>query len=246
MPFGLIVGAIRMLSLVAVAVVATIDAAIVCIRTEPAGGRLAGARAEWLHRWSRVALFVMGLRREQRGFAPVSGIVVANYTSLIDAILLAAARPCVFVAGIEVHRMPIIGILARLAGTIFIDHSVRHDLARVNFMIQRTVQRRLLVVVFPQCYNKGRCSSQAFSTPLFEPAAKLGCSLTAARISYVDRLQGYAPAALLSGSGRSFTPIGRFITQLEINAMVAFEAPAFRRGDRKSLARELQAATNDL
>ena len=49
---------------------------------------------------------------DRRGFTPVSGIVVANHTSVLDAMLLSAVRPCVFVARAEVRHWAIIGLLA--------------------------------------------------------------------------------------------------------------------------------------
>ena len=55
---------------------------------------------------------------ESARLTPVSGIVVANHSSLLDAILLAAVRPCVFVAGAEIRRWPIVGLLARLGNPI--------------------------------------------------------------------------------------------------------------------------------
>src|SRR4051812_6210770 len=57
------------------------DAAWQRLVTTPNGSALAHARAAWLHRWSRIARRVLGLRVDQRGFTPVSGIVVANHTS---------------------------------------------------------------------------------------------------------------------------------------------------------------------
>jgi 1-acyl-sn-glycerol-3-phosphate acyltransferase len=115
------------------------DAAWLRLITPSTGIALAHARADWLHRWCRVLRQALGLMLEQRGFAPTSGILVANHASLLDVILLAAIRPCVFVACDDVRRRPIVGRLARLGGTIFIDRRRHHDVARVNFMIQRAV-----------------------------------------------------------------------------------------------------------
>jgi hypothetical protein len=189
------------------------------VTTPPNGTSLAHARAAWLHRWSRVTCRVLGLRVNQRGFTPVSGVVTVNYTGLLDAILLAAVHPCVFVAGTEMRRRPIIGLLARIAGTLFIDHRRRHDTVRVNFMIQRAVQRRLLVVIFPGCEKSMVARVSAFASSLFQPASDLGCTLTAAAI---DRRAEHA------------------------RPIVTFSPPTFRRGGRKDLARLLHRELRDL
>jgi hypothetical protein len=201
---------IRMGVLAVLYPIALADAAHVRLVTTPTGSALAHARAAWMHRWCRVVRCVLGIRLEQRGYTPVSGIVVADRGSVLEAILLAAVRPCVFVAGAEARRWPIVGWLARLGGVLFVDPARRADTARINFMIQRAVQRRLLVVIFPECRG-------AFGSALFQPAAELGCTLTA--------------AAVVHRGARS---------------VVAFSPPTFHRGDRKELARQLRVEVASL
>jgi 1-acyl-sn-glycerol-3-phosphate acyltransferase len=223
------------------------DAAWQWLVTTPTGSALAHSRAAWLHRWSRIARRVLGLRLNQRGFTPVSGIVVANDSSLLDAILLAAARPCVFVAGAEVRRWPIVGVLARLGGTLFVDRRQWNDTARINFMIQRAVQRRLLVVIFPECGSSdGAPTPRGFASALFQPAAELGCTLTAAAIGYrcerVDdrRTPAFAPNA------RFLTQVAHLLTRCRARAVLAFGGPTFHHGDRKHLARQLHGEVRAL
>src|SRR5512137_1393669 len=78
--------AVRALSRAAVLAVlypfAIADAAWQRVVATPNGSALAHARAAWLHRWSKIARRVLGLQLDQRGFTPVSGIVVTNHTSL--------------------------------------------------------------------------------------------------------------------------------------------------------------------
>ncbi len=222
------------------------DAAWQLLVAAPNGSALAHARAAWLHRWSRVARRVLGLRLDQRGFTPVSGIIVANHTSLLDAILLAAVRPCVFVAGAEVRRWPIVGLLARLGGTLFVDPQRRNDTARINFMIQRAVQRRLLVVIFPECRDTDGTTLRAFTSALFQPAAELGCTLTAAAINYRQESDNDHSTTLFSQKTHGLRKLAHLLTRSQARAVVAFSAPTFRRGDRKQLARQLRGEVLDL
>lgn len=222
------------------------DAAWQRLVTIPNGSALAHARAVWLHRWSRIARRVLGLRFDQRGFTPASGIVVANHTSLLDAMLLAAVRPCVFVAGAEVRRWPIVGTLARLGGTLFVDPHRRNDTARINFMIQRAVQRRLLVVIFPECRGTEGTTLRAFTSALFQPAAELGCTLTAATINYRLECDHADSTPLFSQQTRGLSQLAHLLTRCRTRAVIAFSAPTFRRGDRKQLARQLRGEVLDL
>jgi 1-acyl-sn-glycerol-3-phosphate acyltransferase len=222
------------------------DAAWQRVVATPNGSALAHARAAWLHRWSRIVRRVLGLCLDQRGFTPVSGIVVANHTSLLDAILLAAVRPCVFVAGAEVRRWPIVGVLARLGGTLFVDRHRRNDTARINFMIQRAVQRRLLVVIFPECRGTDGTPLRAFTSALFQPAAELGCTLTAAAINYRVEGDRAHSTPLSSQKTRGLSQLAHLLTRCRARAVVAFSAPTFRRGDRKQLANQLRGEVLDL
>ena len=225
---------------------AVADAAWQRLVTTPTGTALAHARAGWLHRWCRIARRVLGLRMDRRGFIPVFGIVVANHTSVLDAILLAAVRPCVFVAGAEVRRWPIVGLLARLGGTLFVDPQRRNDTARINFMIQRAVQRRLLVVIFPECRGTDGTMLRAFTSALFQPAAELGCPLTAAAINYcVDCDSGHS-TPLFSQKTRGLSQLAHLLMRCRLRAVIAFSAPTFHRGDRKQLARQLRGEVLDL
>jgi 1-acyl-sn-glycerol-3-phosphate acyltransferase len=222
------------------------DAAWQRLIATPNGSALAHARAAWLHRWSRIARRVLGLHLSQRGYTPVSGIVVANHTSLLDAILLAAVRPCVFVAGAEVRRWPIVGVLARLGGTLFVDPHRRNDTARINFMIQRAVQRRLLVVIFPECRGADGTTLRAFTSALFQPAAELGCTLTAAAINYRQEGDNDHSTPLFSQKTRGLRQLAHLLTRCGARAVIAFSAPTFRQGDRKHLTRQLRGEVLDL
>jgi 1-acyl-sn-glycerol-3-phosphate acyltransferase len=221
------------------------DAAWLRLVTPSTGTALAHARANWLHRWCRILRSVLGLRPERRGFAPTSGILVTNYASLLDVILLAAIRPCVFVAGDEMRRWPIVGRLARLGGTIFIDRRRHHDVARVNFMIQRAVQRRLLVVMFPECSRSKNATVRPCSASLFQAAVELGCTLTAAAIEHHPEASR-TPLVISSQEGTSFFTLLRFIVRARTRAVVTFSPPTFRCGDRKHLAHQLRGEIRKL
>lgn len=243
-PWTLARGIVRALALAGSAMLALCDAAMIHLTIEPSGGCLARARAAWLHRWARVFQWVLGLRAVQQGFAPVSGIIMANHTSLIDAILLASIRECVFVAGDEVRRLPLIGLLARLGGTIVIDRTRRHDAARVNFMIQRALGRRLLVVIFPECGSGPGIALGTFASALFQPAVELRCTLTAAGISY--HLESKSRTDTFALEISVMRQLLRLLIGRRLRATIGFSTPALRLGDRKRLARALRGEVLEL
>ncbi len=110
----------RHLSLRLILTIALVDAARIRLTTSPTATALARNRAAWLHRRSDLACSVLGLQIEREGYVPVSGLVNVDHMSLIDALLLSSMEPFAFVLDMGVHRRPMIGCLARLAGRFIV------------------------------------------------------------------------------------------------------------------------------
>jgi hypothetical protein len=237
---------LRTLGLLVLAVFAVADAILTRIVAVPTAVAMAHGRAAWLHRWSRVARWVLGVRLGQRGVMPSSGIITANYSCFLDAILLASVRPCVFVAGAEVRRWPVIGLLARLGGTLFLDPRRHNDVARVNFLIERAVRRRLLVVIFTDCSGAGPTAPRPFASALFQPAVDLGCSLTGAAFIYDTLPDGEHPRMGITRERGLLRQFARIVSRWRTRAIGGFCRPAFHHGNRKQLADQLLSETHDL
>lgn len=126
-------------------------------------------RARWMNRWSRVGAAILSMKIERRGFAPRTGLIVANHVSYLDIIALAAVTPCLFVAKCEVARWPILGTFARMAGTVFIDRSRRRDVVRINHEIAKLLELGLPVVLFPEGTSSDGRDVLPFKTSLFQP-----------------------------------------------------------------------------
>jgi 1-acyl-sn-glycerol-3-phosphate acyltransferase len=75
-------------------------------------------------------------------------LIVANHTSWLDISVITAVAPVVFVAKQEVGGWPLIGLLARLQRSVFVDRSRRHSTARVNAEIARRLAEGDPVVLF--------------------------------------------------------------------------------------------------
>ncbi len=231
---GLLRGALRLCGLGVVLMMAIADAALVRLTCNPAAAAIARSRATWFHRWSAVACWVLGLQIERHGFTPVSGLVIVNDLRLIDALLLASVAPFVFVVDMKVRRRPVIGCVARLAGALFRDRQRRSDIARINFMIERALKRRQLVVVFRTCHWLRGPALNGFPSALLQPAVEARCSLTA--------------TVVRNKRADSRNTAARILMQPRARVAIAFHPPAYHHGDRKQLAaqvwREVQALEN--
>jgi 1-acyl-sn-glycerol-3-phosphate acyltransferase len=76
--------------------------------------------------------------------------VVANHVSWTDIIALASRYPLVFLAKREVAFWPVLGFLARLQGTIFVDRGNRRAIPLVNAALAERLRRGEDVVVFAE------------------------------------------------------------------------------------------------
>ena len=91
--------------------------------------RLAPRRAGALpRRFHRLACLCLGVRRQVKGTPPPPGtgvLIVANHVSWLDICVLGAERKLSFVAKSEVAGWPVIGPLAGLQRTLYIDRQRR-------------------------------------------------------------------------------------------------------------------------
>lgn len=113
-------------------------------------GRIAARMPVIFH---RVFLRLFGLRVTQSGTPPGErepALVLSNHVSWLDIIVLGSLRPLSFVAKSEIAGWPVIGTLARLQRTVFIDRARRSDTANVNATVARRLAGGDLIVLFAE------------------------------------------------------------------------------------------------
>jgi Acyltransferase len=85
-------------------------------------GRVCTARrAAWLHASCARIARRLSLLPSVSGGLEGGGLTVSNHLTYLDILVYGAVRPLVFVAKSEVRRWPLLGTLASLGGTIFVD-----------------------------------------------------------------------------------------------------------------------------
>ncbi|KQP31848.1 acyl-phosphate glycerol 3-phosphate acyltransferase [Methylobacterium sp. Leaf104] len=113
-------------------------------------GRIAAWMPVLFH---RVFVALFGLRVTQSGTPPEAGepaLVLSNHVSWLDIIVLGSLRPLSFVAKSEIAGWPVVGTLARLQRTVFIDRARRADTANVNATVAQRLARGDLIVLFAE------------------------------------------------------------------------------------------------
>lgn len=181
----------RLLRIVATA--ATVLAGTVLAASLPLLGP--AARARVLRAWFRALLRALRIRLEVSGgdcFGPPGAgvLVVSNHTSWLDLIALGAVQPLRMVAKQEVRTWPVIGLLSRRAGTIFIDRERLSTLPRTVAEVSEVLAGGAAVGAFPEGTTWCGMAGGRFRPAVFQAAADTATPVRPVALRY--RLAGKA------------------------------------------------------
>jgi 1-acyl-sn-glycerol-3-phosphate acyltransferase len=103
----------------------------------------------WFH---RILLRLFNVRVIERGRPPgkVSTLVVANHVSWLDIPVISSLHPLSFIAKSEIEGWPVVGLLARLQRSVFIDRQRRKATAEVNDALAHRLVRGEVIVLFAE------------------------------------------------------------------------------------------------
>lgn len=113
-------------------------------------GRLAARLPILFH---KTVLRLFSVRVTQGGQPPgpnEPALVLSNHVSWLDILVLGSLRPLSFVAKSEIAGWPVIGMLAKLQRTVFIDRARRAATAQVNETVAARLAAGDLIVLFAE------------------------------------------------------------------------------------------------
>ena len=142
------------------------------------------ARANWLHRFCAAALRGFGIPITVDGAFPVRGALVTNHTGYLDIIVLAATQPCVFVSKAEIRRWPVLGWLAKMAGTVFVERGRGGSALRAKAGLQAASDAGIPVVFFPEGTTTNGRTLLPFHAGLLAQVLDAGQPVTAGFLHY--------------------------------------------------------------
>jgi 1-acyl-sn-glycerol-3-phosphate acyltransferase len=210
------------------------------VRRLPSHGQTLRARVH--HWWVHRLLGICGVELVSTGQLPTGpSLLVANHVSWLDILLLHSFRPVWLVAKAEIARWPMVGPVARLAGTVFIERGE----ARSRQRVQRTMTALLkcgdTVGVFPEAGIPGAAKVGRFHSRLLGSAIRARAPVVPVGIRYRDpRTNANAHEIAVFGPGTGFVGNALRIMsypQLRAEVMIADPLTHLETG-REALARQ--------
>ena len=100
----------------------------------------------------RLAAFLLKVKIHVRGEKPGDAplLIVANHVTWLDIVIFSAVMPLCFVSKDEVASWPVIGMLARLQRTVFIDRTRRQTAARSNEEMGEALKNSPALMLFAE------------------------------------------------------------------------------------------------
>ncbi|MFF9065548.1 lysophospholipid acyltransferase family protein [Streptomyces sp. NPDC014891] len=208
----------------------------------PAALLPAAARLALVRLWTRATVRALGVRVRYEGApAPATGplLVVANHISWLDIPLLAALLPGRAVAKAEVRRWPVLGTLAALGGTLFIDRDGLMALPGTVRSLAGVLAAGGRVLVFPEGSTWCGRERGRFRPAAFQAALDTGCAVQPVRIDYRP-----TDAAAYVGADPLGSSLWRVVSTRRLTAVVRLGEPltAALHRDRRALAAAAQRA----
>ncbi|MFF8605554.1 lysophospholipid acyltransferase family protein [Streptomyces sp. NPDC015346] len=203
----------------------------------------AAARRALVRRWCRAVIRAFGVRLRITGAAPVTPagplLVVANHISWLDIPLVAAVLPGRMLAKREVRAWPVLGTLAALGGTLFIDRDRLRALPDLIRAMTEALTGGGRVIVFPEGSTWCGRAGGTFRPAAFQAALDASAAVQPVRLEY----RPTGPAAFVGDD-----PLGASLWRIAaaggLTAEVRILDPIsiVQYPDRRSLARAAQRA----
>ncbi|NBT58186.1 hypothetical protein EBT16_05325 [bacterium] len=143
---------------------------------------------KWMHHCSRILLGVLDIAywiEDRTPHAPPQGtLFLANHVSYLDALILSAQYPSVFVTSNEVRDTFLLGWLARCSGCIFVERRGLNGLKETISEIRQLLETGLNVIIFPEGTTGDGSQILPFKKSLLEAAVGLQAEVRPICINY--------------------------------------------------------------
>ena len=184
--------------------------------------------------WSRILLLIIGVRLESKGLPPdrssstlsfsplprsgrgaggegLGSLLLINHTSWLDVFSIAAVVPARFVSKAEIGRWPLVGWLAVVVGTLFVERGRRHAVVRTNQVVAERLRSGQVIGLFPEGTTTDGSRLLPFHANLVQPAIDLGAPLRPVGVRFTQRGE-FSRVAMFVGEMNLMQSLWRVVT----------------------------------
>lgn len=200
-----------------------------------------GAKAT--QRWMQQGCRILNLNIQVNGeVASGSTILVANHISWLDIVAIAAVTPVTFVSKLDLQHWPIVGVLAKFSGTVFIKrgslfsmHETLNNLVTVLNLGRKTI-------FFPEGTTTTGIGVNKFHSGLFETAYSANSAVQPIAIRYFREGKADRDIAPYVDDDHFLMHLWRLLVERKISLQLDFlkEIPA-KKNSRRELAQICQS-----
>jgi 1-acyl-sn-glycerol-3-phosphate acyltransferase len=147
-------------------------------------------KTRWLHWFS----IIIKLQVNKDGELPVPGsLLISNHISWLDIIVIGQYLPANFVAKSDISNWPVIGYLARQAGTIFIRRGDKQHIRTTSEKMAWLLKQNSNIIAFPEGTTTPGIEVLNFHSSLFQPALLTKSIIQPVALQYQGEAKEHAP-----------------------------------------------------
>jgi 1-acyl-sn-glycerol-3-phosphate acyltransferase len=203
-------------------------------------------RQALIRQWSKRLLVMMRIEARVRGM-PASGLpgnilIVANHISWLDIFVLNTLQPARFIAKAELKQWPLVGLLIKGCGTLFIERERRRDAHRVNEDARLVLAAGDAIAIFPEGTTTDGTELLPFHGSLLQPVIDAAGHLQPVAIRYQSSDGSYNDAPAYVGDMSFMASFWRVLGErsLVVDLTLPVALPANNRR-RRDLSRDAEA-----
>lgn len=198
-------------------------------------------REERIRGWCEQVLDILHVKVHAHGHVPETdtraALFVANHISWLDIWVLKAQLPMRFVSKSEIRSWPVIGWLAEIAGTLFVERNKRQETARTMSSVEDALKTQDNLCFFPEGTTTDGTELKPFKPSLFQAAVNAQAQVWPTMIFYSHPHGGPNTEIAYSGETTILESLSAVLSQQEIVVELEFAEPLETQGyDRRQLA----------
>lgn len=192
--------------------------------------------------WGSGMLKILGVQLIIKGVTPKRPFLLfSNHLSYLDPILFFSHLDCTFVAKKEVRSWPVLGFMVHMMGVIFINREQKKDLIRVADLVDKNINDRQGIVIFPEGTTSNGSQILPIRPPLLQLAFADGNPLAYCVVQYETGEEDPDPSTHVcwwnhEGFGRH---VWKFAQVRKTKAIITYGDKQINASDRKELAKIL-------